>query len=87
MTAVMASQNDPETVLVLKGNNPLTMRYNPFLDALVYASDESFLPALGEWRRFELPPMTAAIFHHGDIKGYETQDLNFDAQMRIGFCW
>jgi amidophosphoribosyltransferase len=64
LTAVLASREDPGTVLVLRGNKPLCLRYHRGHRVVLYASEATFIDdALdGErgWRDLALPPMTMA---------------------------
>ena len=46
MAAVLASLLDPETVLVLKGNKPLELRFHKRHRAVIYASDPAYLDAV-----------------------------------------
>ncbi len=51
ITAVIACRTDPGTVLVLKGNRPLELRWHPRRKAVLYASD----PVYGELLTFNDP--------------------------------
>jgi hypothetical protein len=46
ITAVIACRTDPGTVLVLKGNRPLELRWHPRRKAVLYASDPAYLDAV-----------------------------------------
>lgn len=60
ITAVMASRLDPETILVLKGNRPLELRFHPRHRAVLYASDAAYLDAVLDeepgWAELAIPP-------------------------------
>ena len=43
ISAVMASKLDPRTVVIIKGNMPLELRYHPAHRVIVYASDPAYL--------------------------------------------
>jgi len=86
ITAILASRKMPGTVLVLKGNKPLELRYSKRLRAVIYASDQAFLDAVlaGErgWAEIPLPPMSLVVFRHDDLSGYSREVFTFKAQAR-----
>jgi glucosamine 6-phosphate synthetase-like amidotransferase/phosphosugar isomerase protein len=65
IAAVMVSRRDPQTVLVIKGNNPLELRWNPYMRAVLYASSASYLNKIlireSGWRELVTDPMTLLI--------------------------
>jgi len=88
ITAVIACRSDPETVIVLKGNKPLELRWNPRRKAVVYASDRAYLDAvLAEeqgWRELPVPPMSLVVFRRENLSGYSVEPFEFVAQERKG---
>ncbi len=68
MSAVIASTDVPETVLIVKGNKPLFLLYSHRRRVIVYASDRSILwTALEDetgWDELRVSPMTLATFDH-----------------------
>ena len=88
ITAVIACRTDPETVIVLKGNRPLELRWHPRRKAVLYASDPAYLDAvLAEeqgWREIPVPPMSLVVFRREDLAGYSVEPFEFVAQERKG---
>ena len=88
MTAVLASRNDPETILVLKGNKPLELRIHRRYRVVIYASDSTFLDAvLAEepgWRELTIPAMSMIVFKHEDLMEFSREPLEFIAQEKRG---
>lgn len=58
MASVFASMAEPDKTYLVKGGKPLAARYNPELDAVVFASRRGYLPE--DWEDLPLPPMTMA---------------------------
>ncbi len=88
MTAVLASRNDPETILVLKGNKPLELRAHRRYRVVLYASDPAFLDAVladeRGWRELPVPPMSMVVFRHEDLMEFSRESLEFIAQAKRG---
>jgi glucosamine 6-phosphate synthetase-like amidotransferase/phosphosugar isomerase protein len=88
ITAVIACRTDPETVIVLKGNRPLELRWHPRRKAVLYASDPAYLDAvLAEekgWRELPVPPMSLVVFRREDLAAYSVESFEFVAQERKG---
>ena len=88
ITAVIACRTDPQTVIVLKGNRPLELRWHPRRKAVLYASDPAYLDAvLAEekgWREIAVPPMSLMVFHCCDLAAYSVEPFEFVAQERKG---
>ena len=86
MAAILASRLDPETVLVLKGNKPLELRFHARRRVVLYASDPAYLDAALEddpdWAELDIPPMSLMVFRHGDLKDCAVEPLEFIAQAR-----
>lgn len=76
ISAVMASKLDPKTVVVVKGNMPLELRYHPEHRVVVYASDPAYLDAalaskLG-WQEVETKSMSIMTFHCDDLTDFNS---------------
>lgn len=88
MTVVLASREDPGTILVLKGNKPLHLWYHHQHRVVIYASEAMYLEdTLGDergWRALTVEPMTMLTFHHADLQAVATRPLHFIAQERRG---
>jgi glucosamine 6-phosphate synthetase-like amidotransferase/phosphosugar isomerase protein len=86
ITAVMACRTEPGTVLVLKGNKPLELRWNRRMRAILYASDSIYLDAVlaGEpgWRELSVSPMSMLAFRHEDLFRFSVEAFKFVAQDR-----
>jgi len=80
MSAVMASKTDPETIIVIKGNKPLELRYHKKYRVLMYASEGDFLditlsdPA---WVDIPVEPMSLLIIPCGDLLGLTLRPMKF----------
>ena len=88
MSAVMASILDPATILVLKGNKPLSLWLHRQRRVVAYASEARFLmDALGDapgWRPLNVPPMTLLTLRHDGEWAVDLRPLDFNAQERPG---
>ncbi len=86
MAAVMASRLDPETILVLKGNKPLELRFHARHRAVLYASDAAYLDAVLDeergWRELSILPMSLLVFRHRILADFSIEPLEFIAQAR-----
>ena len=84
MAAVLASRLDPETVLVLKGNKPLALRFHRRHRAVLYASDPAYLDAaLVEeqgWQELAVPPMSLIRFRHRNLTDFSIERFEFIPQ-------
>lgn len=71
IAAVLVCRTDPGTILMLKGNNPLELRWNPRAQVVLYASDAAYLNAAlaGErgWRELRVSPMTLLALRSEDL--------------------
>lgn len=86
LSAVMASKLDPKTVVIIKGNMPLELRYHPQHRAIVYASDPAYLnvvlaPETG-WKEVATKPMSIMTFSCDDIPDFEVEPFSFKAGWR-----
>ena len=86
MAAVLASRLDPETVLVLKGNKPLELRFHARHRAVLYASDAAYLDAVLDeergWCELSIPPMSMMVFRHRMLADFSMEPFEFVAQSR-----
>lgn len=84
ISAVMASAEHPEAIHVLKGNKPLSLRYNRRFKCIAYASANEWLDRSLEgqkgWRSFDLDPMTLAVFNPADLLNPILHNLQFTTQ-------
>ncbi len=86
ISAVVTSLLDPQRIIVLKGNKPLSLRYNPKLRAIIYSSEAFHLAvALRDdvgWKEIKLTPMSCAVFNTGNLPEFETLPFNFKPEKR-----
>lgn len=86
MSTVLASQFDPGTVMILKGNKPLHLFLNRRKKIILYASAPEFVIAALEeskgWREFNIPRMTAITVRCDDLTEFESQTFTFKTQKR-----
>ena len=86
MAAVLASRLDPETVLVLKGNKPLELRFHARHRAVLYASDAACLDAVLDeergWCELSVSPMSLMVFRHRMLRDFSIEPFEFIAQTR-----
>lgn len=87
ISAVMASRQDPKTVMIIKGNKPLEMRYHKKHQALIYASDIAYLDVvlMGDsgWQTIPTVPMSLMTFHCDDLMSFTSEP--FKLAGRNGF--
>jgi len=86
MSGVLACRRDPETILLLKGNKPLELRWNRKRRTIFYASEGSYLDAIlmedPGWRTLDLAPMSVAVVDCGDLTQLTITPLEFITQGR-----
>lgn len=84
LTSILTSFIAPEEVIVLKGNRPLSLRYNKKLKAIFYSSEEIQLDAVlhgeGNWIKLKLAPMTCAVFNVDKLTKVELVKFKFIKQ-------
>ncbi len=85
ISAVVTSLLDPERVIVLKGNKPLTLWYNPKFKVIAYASDVFHLDVAirhrkRDWIELDLPSMTCAVFDTTRLPEMELHPFKFTKQ-------
>jgi len=83
ISAIISTIQDPERVLVFKGNRPLTLWYHKEKRIIAYASQEKWLEvALEEqmdWVPIDIDPMSLLIFHRSRLGRPKRHKLNFEA--------
>lgn len=88
MSAVLASKSDPEAVVVIKGNKPLTLKYSAQFDVLFYASEAGFmdvvLAGIEGWNEVLIKPMSLVRFNCNALPDFERLPLQFTATENIG---
>jgi len=86
ISAIAASLLDPERVIILKGNRPLSLRYNPKLRVILYSSDALHLDIVlkddGSWDMLDLPMMTCSVFDIRKLPEFATMPFNFIKEKR-----
>jgi glucosamine 6-phosphate synthetase-like amidotransferase/phosphosugar isomerase protein len=86
ISAVVTSLLDPQRIIVLKGNKPLSLRYNPKLRAIIYSSEAFHLAVVLKdddgWRELKLAPMSCAVFNTVNLPDFETLPFTFKRQKR-----
>lgn len=89
ITAVMTSRDEPQTTLILKGNNPLECRRHPLMRVVMYASSAHYLDAVLDkargWSELSLPPMTLLKFRADRLDSPDQRALNFHAMAEDSF--
>ena len=87
ISAVMASKLDPGTVVMIKGNMPLELRYHPEHQAIVYASDPAYLDvALASdpgWEQVVTKPMSIMTFRCHSIPQFELESFHLRNKTRL----
>lgn len=84
ISAVLTSIDDPERVIILKGNKPLTLWVNPRRKLVAYASQERWLEQALDgqkgWKKMDLPDMSVITLHRSKLTKPEIQPFHFRAQ-------
>jgi len=84
LSAVVVSPADPQTVIILKGNKPLSFSYHPELEALVYSSDARHLDLVlyneTGWEPVKIPAMHYAAIDICMLPEFELKPFNFIRQ-------
>jgi|LSQX01.1.fsa_nt_gb glucosamine 6-phosphate synthetase-like amidotransferase/phosphosugar isomerase protein len=89
ISAVMASKLDPKTVVVIKGNKPLELRYHPEHRAIVYASDPAYLDVAltardTGWQEIKTRPMSLMTFDCDNLPKFTSRPFTLAASDRLG---
>lgn len=91
MSAVFTRTSAPDTVLVIKGNKPLTLWYHKGFRAVFYSSEEwPLLRVIGMSRSvmpLEIDPFTLSLFNIPDLMDFRQYDLYFKGKMRSYSSW
>jgi len=76
MSAVLASKLDPKTIVIVKGNKPLALRYHGGHRAIIYASDAVYLDVVlaGDtaWKALPVVPMSMSAFRCDDLLAFDS---------------
>lgn len=86
MSAVMASKTDPGTIIAIKGNKPLELRYHKRYRALMYASEGEFLDMVlsdPAWVDIPVEPLSMLIIPCNDLLGLTLRPMDFCATPRL----
>ena len=90
VSAVMVSRLNPTEIVLIKGNNPLEVRYNRARKVVAYSSDAVYLDTVlvgdRRWRPIDLKPMTIATFScdHLETPNCEPFKLTLDRYLKEG---
>jgi len=91
MSAVFTRTSAPDTILVIKGNKPLTMWYHKGFRAVFYSSEEWPLERVIREGRDVIPLDIAAYtlseFNVADLMDFRQHHLYFKGQMRSYSSW
>ena len=86
LTAVLTSCIFPEQVIILKGNRPLSLFFNPKLNAILYSSEFTHLRTAlrgdNNWIKLNLAPMTCVVFDIDNLIMPKAYPLKFITQSR-----
>jgi glucosamine 6-phosphate synthetase-like amidotransferase/phosphosugar isomerase protein len=86
LAAVLTSLAAPREVVILKGNKPLSLFFNPEMKAIIYSSENThIMTALRgdkNWIKLNLPHMTCAVFDVEDLISPQIHRLKFITQSR-----
>ena len=86
LTAVLTSYIVPEQVIILKGNRPLSLFFNPKQNAIIYSSETTHIMTVlrgdKNWIKLNLPPMTCVVFDIDDLITSKAYSLKFITQGR-----
>ncbi|HOC94198.1 MAG TPA: hypothetical protein PKH33_17745 [bacterium] len=91
MSAVFTRTSASDTVLVIKGNKPLTLWYHKGFRAVFYSSEEWPLTrVIGMSRsivRLDVELFTLSMFNVADLMDFRQCDLYFKGKMRSYSSW
>lgn len=89
LSAVLASRQDPKTVMVIKGNKPLELRYHKAHRAIIYASDAVYLDVAlagdSGWRPIPAAPMSLLTFQCDDLLDFACEPFRLANPARTRF--
>ncbi len=82
MSCVMASRACPDAVVVVRGNQPLTLRYCERLGVVAWASEAEFLDValgwLADWEPVLVPSGSIAVFSALSLPRFDSLELRFN---------
>ena len=91
MSAVFTRTSAPDTILVIKGNKPLTLWYHKDFRSVFYSSEEWPLEkVIGMSRsivRLDVELFTLSVFNISDLMDFRQMDLYFSSNRRSGLSW
>ncbi|MEW5946563.1 MAG: glucosamine 6-phosphate synthetase [bacterium] len=91
MSAVFTRTSAPDTVLVIKGNKPLTLWYHKDFRAVLYSSEEwPLLRVVGGSQDvipIEVVPYTLSVFNVADLLDFRQHDLHFHGRTWSDSIW
>jgi len=91
MSAVFTRTSATDTVLVIKGNKPLTLWYHKDFRSVFYSSEEWPLEkVIGMSRsivRLDVELFTLSVFNTSDLMDFRQMDLYFSSNRRSGLSW
>jgi amidophosphoribosyltransferase len=86
MSAVLVSLLDPERIIVIKGNKPLSLFYSSRHRVIAYASEAEYVTGVidkqDHWQELEAEPNTILEFNFKDLENYTERPFKFIAQQR-----
>jgi amidophosphoribosyltransferase len=86
MSAVLVSLLDPERIIVIKGNKPLSLFYSQRQRVVIYASEAEYITGVineqDNWQELEAEPNTILEFSFKDLENYTESPFRFIAQQR-----
>ncbi|MFI4912343.1 MAG: glucosamine 6-phosphate synthetase [Sedimentisphaeraceae bacterium JB056] len=86
MSAVLVSLLDPERIIVIKGNKPLSLFYSQRHKVICYASEAGYITDVidkqDNWQELETKPNTILEFNFKDLENYKSRPFKFIAQQR-----
>jgi hypothetical protein len=86
MSAVLVSLLDPERIIVIKGNKPLSLFYNHKQRVICYASESEYITGAideqDDWQELGSEPNTILEFDFKDLGNYKSRPFKFIAQQR-----
>ena len=91
MSAVFTRTSAPDTILVIKGNKPLTLWYHKGFRAVFYSSEEWPLERVNGGRQDVIPldiaAYTLSAFNVADLMDFRQHDFYFKGRMRSYSSW
>lgn len=89
LSAVIASRRNPKTVMLIKGNKPLELRYHRGHKAIVYCTDAAYLDVAlsgdSGWKILPTVPMSLMTFHCDKLLEFLSEPFRMASPGRGGF--